>query len=108
VAYVTEHVGRSLCLSVGLSVHKVYCGKTAEWIWMPFGMVSGVGQRMGVLDGCGYRRRKGAVLAVNFGRPIVTNGDLATRLLPNYFGQYLFYGGTSHCVDLKVSSQLLR
>jgi len=31
----------------------VYCGKTADWIRMPFGMVSGVGQRMSVLDGGG-------------------------------------------------------
>ena len=33
---------------------------------------------------------KGAVLGVNLGCPIVTNGDLATRLFPDYFGQYLF------------------
>ena len=25
--------------------------KTADWMWMPFGMVSGVGRGMGVLDG---------------------------------------------------------
>ena len=32
-----------VCLSVGRGpvVRKVYCGKTAEWIWMPFGTVSG-------------------------------------------------------------------
>jgi len=36
-------------MSVGLSVCKAYCGKTAEWIRMPFGMVSGVGRGMGVL-----------------------------------------------------------
>jgi len=33
-----------------------------------------------------------AVLGVNLGRPIVTNGDLATRLFPNYFGQELLLG----------------
>jgi len=33
---------------------------------------------------------EGAVLGLNFGRPVVTNGDFATRLFPNYFGQYLF------------------
>jgi len=32
----------------------------------------------------------GAVLEVNFGHPIVTNGDFATRVFPNYFGQDLF------------------
>jgi len=58
---------------------------------MPFGMVSGVGRRMGVLHGGGDRRR--AVLEVNLaflGRHIVTIWGLATPLLPNYFGQGLF------------------
>jgi len=34
----------SVCVSVCVSVRKVYCGKTAEWIRMPFGVVSGVGR----------------------------------------------------------------
>ena len=37
--------------SVCVSVRKVYCGKTADWIWMPFGVVSGVRLGMGVFDG---------------------------------------------------------
>ena len=39
--------------SVGLcvSARKVYCGKTANWIQMPFGMVNGVGRGIRVLDG---------------------------------------------------------
>jgi len=41
---------------------------------MPFGVVSGVGRRMGVLDADGYRRREGALLWVNLARPIVTSG----------------------------------
>jgi len=46
---------------------------------MPFGVVSGVGLGMGVLDGgCDYRR-EGTVLGVNLGRPIGTNGAFATR-----------------------------
>jgi len=45
----------SVSLSVGWSVWKVYCGKTAKWIRMPFGVVSGVGRGMGVLDGGGDR-----------------------------------------------------
>ena len=36
--------------SVGLSVLKLNCGKTADWICMPSGMVSGVGGGMAVLD----------------------------------------------------------
>jgi len=43
-------------LSVGLSVRRVYCGKTAEWIWMLFGMVNGICGGMGILDGGGDRR----------------------------------------------------
>jgi len=41
--------------SVDLSVcvQKVYCGKMADSIWMPFGMVSGVVRGMSVLDGGG-------------------------------------------------------
>jgi len=35
----------------------VHCAKTAEWIRMPFWMVSGVGRGMCVLDGGGDRRR---------------------------------------------------
>ena len=32
-------------------------GNTADWIWMPFGVVSGVGLGMGVLTFGGDRRR---------------------------------------------------
>jgi len=46
---------------------------------MPFGMVSGVGRGMGVLDGSGDHRREGAVLGVNLGRPIVTNGAFVAQ-----------------------------
>jgi len=46
---------QSVCVCVGRLVgqlvRKVYCGKTAKWIRMLFGMVSGAGQGMGVLDG---------------------------------------------------------
>jgi len=45
---------------------------------------------MGVLDGSLGRRGEGAVLGVNLELPIVTNGNFATWLFPNYFGQYLF------------------
>jgi len=58
-------------------------------------MVSGVGRRMGVLDGGGDRRRGSGRIGINVGHPIVTNGDfvaylfstvrVATQLFPNYF-----------------------
>ena len=47
---------------------------------MPFGMVSGVGRGMGVLDGGGNRRRKSGSFGVNLGRPIVTSGDFVAWL----------------------------
>jgi len=43
----------SVCRSVGRSVWRVYCGvcgKMADWIWVPFGVVTGVGRGMGILD----------------------------------------------------------
>jgi len=41
---------------------------------MPFGVVNGVGQRMGVIDGGGDRRSGRDSFGVNLGCPIVTNG----------------------------------
>ena len=49
-------VGWSVCLSVCL---KVFCGKRADWIQISFGMVSGVYQGMGLLDGIHVRQGKG-------------------------------------------------
>jgi len=45
----------------------VSCGNTADWIWMPFGVVSGVGRGMGVLDGSGDRQMERGSLGVNVG-----------------------------------------
>jgi len=42
---------------------------------MPFGIVSGVGRGMDVLDGMVIVEGEGAVLGMNLGRPIITNGD---------------------------------
>ena len=64
----------------------------ADWIWMPFGVVSGVGvcvcvglesgergrSRDGLLDAGGDGRRKGCFIwgRREFGAPIVSNGTL--------------------------------
>jgi len=56
---------------------------------MPLVMVTGVGRGMGVLDGGGDRRRGRGSFGGEFGRPIPTDGDLATRLFPNYCGRDL-------------------
>jgi len=45
---------------------------------MLFGVVSGVSRGMGVLDGMVIVEREGAVLGVNFGRPIETSGDIVS------------------------------
>jgi len=69
---------------------------------MTFGMVSGVGRSgMAVLDGVVIVEGEGAVLGLNLGRPIATNGNFATRLFPNYFGQYLLLSAVRvvHNVD---------
>jgi len=54
---------------------------------MPFGVVSGVGRGMGVLDRGGDHRREGAVLGVNLGR---LTRAFATQLFSNYFEDMLF------------------
>ena len=78
-------------MSIGLSVRREYCGKTAECIPMSFGVVSGIRRGMGALDRGGGRRRGRANFGVNLGRPIVTNGDSIAQLcesdalFPNYY-----------------------
>ena len=68
-------------LSVGLSVRPVHCGKTADRIRMPFGIVGRMGLGMRQMVGFGNRfmgRRTFAcnvLLGANLGRTIVTNGD---------------------------------
>ena len=53
--------------------------KTADWIRMPFGMVSGIGRGVGVLEmGWLSSKGKGQFLGVNLGRLIVTNGTFVT------------------------------
>ena len=42
----------------------------------------------------GYRRREGALLGVNAGHPIVTNGD-DNAFFPNFFGEDLFQIGSN-------------
>jgi len=46
---------------------------------MPFGVMSGVGRGMVVLDEVVIVEGEGAVLGANLGRPIVTNGAFATQ-----------------------------
>jgi len=59
---------------------RVSSGNMADWIRMPFGVVSGVGLGMGVLDFGGDRRKGRGSLGVNLRRPIITNGDFVVSL----------------------------
>jgi len=58
----------------------VSSGNTADWIRIPFWVVSGVGLGMGVLDFGGDRQKKRGSLGVNLRHPIVTNGDFVASL----------------------------
>jgi len=58
----------------------VNCGETADWIGMPFAVVSGVGLGSSVLDFGGDRRWGRGSLGVNLRRPIVTNGNYVASL----------------------------
>jgi len=72
-------VGRSVDLSVHLYA-KCIVAKTADWIRMPFRVLSWVGRGMGVLDGVVIVKGEGAVLGVNLEHPIVANGDFVAQL----------------------------
>ena len=53
---------------------KFIVANIADFIRMLFGVVSGISRGMGVLDRVVIVKGKGAVLGVNVGCPIVTNG----------------------------------
>ena len=62
-------------LSVGLSVCPVHCGKTADRIRQPFGIVGRTGLEMRQEVGFGDRFTGRGTLGANLGRTIVTSGD---------------------------------
>jgi len=67
----------SVCQLVGLSVQKMYCDKTADWIWMPFRVVSGVSWGMDILDGIHVPQGKGVLVFFNH---IGLNGIFLTEM----------------------------
>ena len=67
--------------SVCRSVQRVYCGKTADWIWMPFGVVSVVSRGLSILDEVEIAEGEGAVLVVNVWHPVVISGDCGVVVL---------------------------
>jgi len=73
---VPSGVGRGCPFPTGGWVWAGCCGrKTADWVWMPFRVVSGVGRGIGVLNGGGDCRKEMAVLRINVEHHIITNGE---------------------------------
>jgi len=54
----------------------VHCGKTADWIWMPFGLVGRLGPRMRQIVGVGDC----STPRDTFGGECVTNGEFVAYL----------------------------
>ena len=68
--------GRSVGLYlVRQSVCPMHCGKTADRIRMPFGIIGRTGPGMRQVLGFGIGLREGGIFGANLGRAIVTNGD---------------------------------
>ena len=80
ISVVTCPISRSVSQLVGPESVLWYSGKTADWIQMPFVVLSGVSRGIGVLDGMVIEERERTVLGVNVGSPIVNNGDLYAKL----------------------------
>jgi len=99
----TEHSSRHFRLSVRRCELWPQCG----WIAMPFGVVSRVWLRRGVLDFGGDRRMGRGSLGVNLRRPIVTNGDFVASLCGSAYSDRAVvwhgeWGGPRHsCVTWK-------
>ena len=62
-------------MCVGASVCPVHCGKTADRIRMPFGIIGRTGPGMRQVWGLEIGPRQWVLLGANLGRAIVTNGD---------------------------------
>ena len=74
--------------SVGLSVCPVHCGKTADRIRMPFGIIDRIGPGMRQVVGSGDRSTGRGTFGGEFG---VRHCNQYAALFPNYFGQTCLY-----------------
>ena len=66
--------------SVHASICPVHCGKMADQIRMPFGVIGRTGPRMRQVVGFGDRFTERGSLGANLGRTIVTNGDFTASV----------------------------
>ena len=53
----------------------MHYGKTADGIWMPFGVVGQLGPRMRQVVGSGYCPMQEVILGVDVGHPIFSSGE---------------------------------
>ena len=97
---------RSVSLSVRTfvraSVCPVHCGKTADRIRMPFGIIGRTGPGMRQVLGFVDRSTGRVLLGANFERAIVTNGDFMAYVCDNAstVGAAVWgsaWGGPRHC-----------
>ena len=89
-------------LSVGPSVCPVHCGKTADRIRMPFGIIGRTGPGMRQVVGFGDRSTRRDTFGVNLGRAIITNGDFTASMCDSVstVGAAVWggvFGGSRHC-----------
>ena len=72
---------RSVRQCVGRSVCPVHCGKTADRIRMPFGIIGRTGPKVRQVVGFGDQSTgRGTFLGANLGHAIVTNGDFTAYI----------------------------
>jgi len=87
-------------LYVCLCVRKVYWGKTADWIWMPFGVVSGVGRGIGVLDGGHVPQGEGKVSGGGFA-PLVWMAYFNGNVFDSCVESWQYFRTDNNIVDFK-------
>ena len=102
-AYSRQTFPSTICRFVGASVCPVHCGKTADRIRMPFGIICRTGPGMRQVVGLGIGQREGVLLGANVGHAIVINWDSTPYVCYNAatrpssqitFGQTCFVGPT--------------
>ena len=72
--------GRSIGASVGPSVCPVHCGKTADRIRIPFGIIGRTGPGIRQVMGFGDRSTRKGTFGAILGRAVVTNGDFTASV----------------------------
>ena len=86
-----------VCVCPCVSVSPVHCGKTADQMWMQFGVLGWMCPAMRQVIGFGIGPREGVILGANLGHSVVTNEDFmqrhdpVTKLLCADFFYFILY-----------------